>query len=258
MFDFDPSRWQAIPEPELLPYEAPTTLGARSLLVLAPHPDDEVFGCGGTLALAAVQGLPVQVVVVSDGGAGGDAVIRERESRRAAQVLGYDRQADAIDFWRLPDRGVRPDALLVQRIRQRLRQRDADWLLAPSPFEIHPDHLAVCRAAVDAVALEAAAGRQIQLVFFEVGQAQIANRLVDITAMLPKKVAAMQCFESQLAAQRYDEQLVAFNRMRAYTLGSTVTHAEAFWAVDPATAVRGPAGLVDHVTRTLARRLGAH
>ena len=39
---------------------------AARILCLAPHPDDEVLGCGGTLALAAARGARVHVAVVFD------------------------------------------------------------------------------------------------------------------------------------------------------------------------------------------------
>jgi LmbE family N-acetylglucosaminyl deacetylase len=54
------------------------------VLVFAPHPDDEVLGCGGALALHARRGDHVRVVVVSDGGAGGDPQVRAAEAQAAA------------------------------------------------------------------------------------------------------------------------------------------------------------------------------
>lgn len=219
-----PLTWSPLPEPELVPYQVLASVDARSLLVLAPHPDDEVFGCGGLLALAADQGAAVHVVVVSDGAAGGDAVAREQECHAAAQALGYLRTAGSLRFWTLPDRGVAPGPELVQRIRSLSRELAVDWLLAPSPFEVHPDHLAVCQAAT-----EAAAEVDARLVYYEVGQALMANLMVDITRVLPRKQAAMRCFASQLAQQDYGEHITALNRYRSYTLGPGVTHAEAYW-----------------------------
>jgi LmbE family N-acetylglucosaminyl deacetylase len=230
MTDAQPApAWRPRPEHELIPYRALAPLGLRSIVVLAPHPDDEVFGCGGLLALAVQQGVSVRVVVVSDGAAGGDAAARERESRAAAEVLGYGRQSGALEFWRLPDRGVVADARLVDRIRALCGEDSAHWLMAPSPFEVHPDHRAVCLAATEAAGRAAA-----QLVYYEIGQPLMPDLLVDISAVTPHKRDAMRCFASQLVQQDYGEHVTALNRYRSYTLGPGVTHAEAFW--------RAPAG----------------
>jgi hypothetical protein len=43
--------------------------GCPGLVVVAPHPDDETLGLGGTIAALTVAGVPVEVVSVSDGGA---------------------------------------------------------------------------------------------------------------------------------------------------------------------------------------------
>lgn len=238
-----------VPEPDLVPYRAEAGVAAASLLVLAPHPDDEVFGCGGLLALAARQGVAVTVVVLTDGGAAGDARAREAECRRAAEVIGYLSSSAALQFWGLPDRGLVPGAALSARLRQLLAAKRPQWLLAPSPFEVHPDHRAACRAAVDVVV-----GSDVELGFYEVGQPLLANRFFDITPVLAVKQRAMACFPSQLAMQRYDEQLLALNRYRAFTLGPAVTHAEAFWF--PVTARGGADAVLAEAARMLVRRLG--
>ena len=53
----------------LVPYGA-SKVRRETLLVLAPHPDDEVFGCGGFSALVAAAGGRVVPVLLTDGGAG--------------------------------------------------------------------------------------------------------------------------------------------------------------------------------------------
>jgi LmbE family N-acetylglucosaminyl deacetylase len=241
--------WTSIPEPDLVPYQALSPLPLRSLLVLAPHADDEVLGCGGLLALAVAQGADVRVVVATDGAAGGNAAERERESRDAALALGLDGGAQRLQFWRLPDRGLQPDDELVARIRQQLQLQCPDWVLAPSPLEVHPDHRALCLAAV-----AAAAGR-CPLGFYEVGQPLLPNMLVDITPVLARKRAALACFTSQLVQQRYDEQLLALNRYRAYTLGPAVSHAEALWFPGIEDS-RDAAAVLRALNRLLARRMG--
>lgn len=242
--------WQFIPEHELVPYAPTSVMPQAGLTVLAPHPDDEVFGCGGTLALASEANLPVSVIVATAGDKGGDAAVRERESRRAADAIAAGAQPLKLAFWGLGDRELVPDDQLVARIRDALRQQPSGWLLAPSPFEVHPDHRALCLAAI-----EAAAGLPVELGFYEIGQALMPNRLVDITRVMPRKRAAMACFESQLSAQRYDAQVEAMNRVRSYTLGPDVSFAEAFW-FPPPSARAGVPQMFEALSGLLAWRMG--
>ena len=241
--------WTAIPEHELVPYQALSRLPVRSLLVLAPHPDDEVLGCGGLLALAAEQGVDARVVVVSNGAVGGDAALREEESRQALRALGLTDAEPGLQFWRLPDRGLMPDAALVERIRQRLDTDRPEWLLVTSPFEVHPDHRALCLAAMAAITPTTRLG------FYEVGQPLMPNTLIDISAALVRKQAALKCYPSQLASQAYDEQMLALNRFRAYTLGPSVTHAEALWFPQMQSGLSA-ATVQKELIALLARRLG--
>lgn len=236
-------------EPELVPYQGMGPLPWRSLLVLAPHPDDEVFGCGGLLAAAVAQGLRCRVLVLTDGAAGGDPGQRERESRRAAAELGYGSDPLDLQFLGHPDRGLQPDAALLAALRAQARAVDADLLLAPSPFEIHPDHRAACVAAV-------ALGRELNrpVLFYEVGQALMPNRLLDISALLPRKQAAMACFESQLSEQAYAEQVLALNRYRAYSLGPQASHAEGYWLLGPEQLQQSLAGVLDLARAGLQQR----
>lgn len=243
----DRENWWRFMEPNLIPYHSLQNLGIRSMLVLAPHPDDEVFGCGGTLALALAAGIRVTVIVVSDGGMGGDADIRKQESIAAATAIGY---ADRLTFWRLPDRGIIPSSDLVLQIRQACKDYQADWLLAPSPFEVHPDHRSVCMAAMEATLNQQAIG----LGFYEVGYPLMPSVLVDITKTMPVKREAMRCFASQQESQDYAGQIESLNRYRAYTLGPRITHAEALWFVNSDHPISGLPDIMSLVSEDLRRR----
>lgn len=208
-------------EPDLLPYQAQCPR-ARSVVVLAPHPDDEVFGCGGTLVQMQASGASISEIVLTSGDRAGEAAVRELESLAAGRVLGLP----APEFWRLPDRGVVVSAALVSRLVNVLQAQKADMLLAPSPWEIHPDHRAACQLAQQAVARLSG---ELRLGFFEIGVPLRPNCLSDITSVVDRKREAMRCFASQMALQNYADQVLALNRFRSYTLPPDVTHAEAFW-----------------------------
>src|SRR5260370_32358056 len=96
-------------ERELVPYEA-STFAANRVVVFAPHPDDEVLGCGGALADLLDRGAHLDVVLVTDGAAeardAGDrgriAAMRMEESRRALDALG----GGALHAGVFPDRSL--------------------------------------------------------------------------------------------------------------------------------------------------------
>jgi O-antigen biosynthesis protein len=213
-------------ETDLVPYQARKPPKAQRVLVFAPHPDDEVFGCGGALALHAMDGVSVQIIVVTDGGRFGSASVRAKESAAAAVQLGYG----SPEHWDYADRGARCEANVVERVRSRIASSGADLVYAPSPWEVHPDHRQVS-AVVWSAAIAVDAG--VRVAFYEVGAPLVPNRLVDISAVWGQKAAAMNCFTSQLTQQDYAAHIEALNRYRTYTVGASCTHAEAFLVTRP-------------------------
>ncbi|OGA10648.1 MAG: hypothetical protein A3H33_15535 [Betaproteobacteria bacterium RIFCSPLOWO2_02_FULL_65_20] len=224
-----------------IPYEAHRQVGRGIALVFAPHPDDEVFGCGGAIMSHVAAGDPVHVVIVTDGGYASDAAgsedyvrVREEESLRAAQVLGYGRPV----FWRMKDRELTYGEPLVGRIREAILQCRADFVYAPSLHEIHPDHRALAIAATQAVRR---LGGELRLAMYEVGIPLLyPNLLLDITDVVERKQAAMACFGSQLLRQRYDKHMTALNQFRSYTLPMEIQAAEAYFVASASELARDP------------------
>lgn len=239
-------------EGQRTPYTAHTLAvqGATGVLVLAPHPDDEVFGCGGAAALFAQAGIAVQALLLTDGGlwgvppAGvGIAQARLAEATAAAAVLGCQPPLSGgyadrglTEVWS----GSESRAALVASIVACMQASRANVLFAPSLWEVHPDHRAAALAAL--AALEQL-GEGHTLVQYEVGAALLPNVLVDISPVLARKQQAIACFASQLAVQRYDRHVQAMNVFRTYTLPEGVLAAEALRVASPAEAKSDPYGL---------------
>src|SRR5207247_9173697 len=85
-----------------------------NVLVIAPHPDDESIGCGGTICLHADRGDRVAAVFLTSGVMGltdlseDDARrMRERELEDAAGILGIS----SVTFQRRPDQHLEHDTL---------------------------------------------------------------------------------------------------------------------------------------------------
>lgn len=226
-------------ESDLIPYQAANCCPAGTALVLAPHPDDEIFGCGGAIMRHLAAGDPVKVIILTDSDYGcfADGVdkreARRREALAAAAILGYGQPA----FWGLPDRGLSYDEALIGRLLAAIMETGATILYSPSWWEIHPDHGILALAAVEALRR---CDRPLTLAMYEVGVPLHPNLLLDITDLAERKRAAMACFVSQLAMQAYDTQIMALHQFRTYTLPGDVRFAEAFRLMDQEALRRDP------------------
>lgn len=220
-------------EANYIPYHADIWMGRGKALIFAPHPDDEVFGCGGAILRHLAAGDEVKVIIVTDGGFGGEGdgglYVRRRqnESLRAAEILGYG----VPDFWGYPDRGLKADEDLLERIALEIEKEQPAYVYAPSWWEIHPDHTALSWAVSKGLSL---AALEFNLYFYEIGIPLPPNCLLDITEVVEVKRSAMFAFQSQLGIQSYESQVLALNRFRSYTLGPNVHYAEAFRRVTKA------------------------
>jgi LmbE family N-acetylglucosaminyl deacetylase len=228
------------------------------VLVFAPHPDDEVLGCGGAIQAHVAAGDPVAVIVVTDGGriGGGDRaayVARRRdECSRAAVVLGYG----APIFWDYVDGELSASEGLADRLRAAIDEQAATLVYGPSVHERHPDHRAL---AVALVAVLRSAHHDFQLAMYEVGALSYPSLLLDISARWADKRAALSCFGSQLEQERYDEQMESLNRYRTSGLPPRCRAVEAFRVVSRADLDAGHLALSSgpHPVAPAARDLAA-
>ena len=218
-----------IPEERYIPYRASDPTGMRSL-VLAPHPDDETFGCGGTLALHARAGDQVKVVFLTSGDRGDIsggyeprqyAQTRESEAQKACNCLGVH----DVEFWGYPDRGLDKTPAVVKSIHTLLKDFKPQKIYITSPLEIHPDHIAAASHFFEAIQ---DVGPDFKVAFYEVNQPLRVNCLVDISPVVEVKKKAFQAYVSQLDLLPYTEISLALNHFRSVTLPGNVTHAEAF------------------------------
>ncbi|MBI3301259.1 MAG: PIG-L family deacetylase [Deltaproteobacteria bacterium] len=179
-----------------------TLPSANRVLVIAPHPDDESLGCGGTIVRYTQAGTRVALVVVSDGAALAEhgqhqsdlVTARQQETAAAAKVLGIH-DVDALGF---------PDGCLMDHAREIQAALAAciaafkpDTVFCPSPVDSHPDHIAVARVALQL--LRTMPGWA--LAFYEVHAPVRPNVLVDVTEVLAVKERAILCYHRSLFGQ---------------------------------------------------------
>jgi len=177
------------------PFGDPDALPER-VLVVAPHPDDEVFGCGGMLAFHARCGAEVRIVVLTDGAAGDPgglesdiARTRIAESRAAGMELGVT----DYRFLGYPDGKLAASEGLVEALRAELAEFEPELVYGPSPQELHPDHRVTSRALIAALA----GGPERRVFLYGVNSQVTAGILFDTTPVFGKKLAAIRCLVSQ-------------------------------------------------------------
>jgi LmbE family N-acetylglucosaminyl deacetylase len=203
-----------------------------NVLVIAPHPDDEAIGCGGTIALHVESGDSVAAVFLTSGELGLKHLpravawrVREAEAERAASVLGIG----ATTFLRRPDWflgdgvGEAGDALA-----HALDRHAPDVIYLPHPTEWHPDHQAALPILRAALARRAGVPQAVWA--YEIWTPlQVFDRVQDITATMGRKLRAIRNYASQLAGFRYDRAVRGLNQYRG-AMAARCRFAEVFAA----------------------------
>jgi N-acetylglucosamine malate deacetylase 1 len=217
-------------------------LDIRRLLVIAPHPDDEVLGSGATIARYAADGTEVCVCIVTRGDPSmfdESSVVRvRREATDAHRLLGVSKTIFLEGF---------PAALLDTVPHSRLNAAlgdviedvDPDVVFVPHPGDLHRDHRLVFESSW--VALRPSLGNPPRSVYgYETlsetdrmaphwGPAFEPNTFIDISPFLERKLEAMAVYASQLREFPHPRSLEAIRALavtRAVAAG--VQAAEAF------------------------------
>lgn len=220
---------------------------SAGVLVVAAHPDDEVLGCGGTIARMASEGAEVHVLLLADGetsrapepaGHVAQAVAaRAAAAHEAGRILG----CASVELLGLPDN--RMDGLerlvVVQEIERVLQRWRPGVVLTHHAGDVNIDHrvihdavIAACRPQPDQPVRH--------LMFFEVpsatewrppgsGMPFCPSWFVNISATLAKKLEALRVYASELRQfphPRSLEAVTALANWRGATVG--VPAAEAF------------------------------
>lgn len=198
---------------------------ARALAVVA-HPDDLEYGTAGAVARWTDQGKHVVYCLVTSGEAGIDTmrpedarVMREREQRRAAAVVGVD----IVEFLGPPDGILEYGVPLRRAITRAVRRHQPDVVITTNFHDTfggewlnQPDHIAVGRATLDAVrdagnrwifseqideGLQPWGGVRLVLA----GGSPDARHGVDVSATFQRGLASLRSHETYLAALRPDQ-----------------------------------------------------
>lgn len=197
------------------------------VLVFAPHPDDDVLGCGGSILKHGELGHLVTVVYMTSGEAGNIryskvelARLREDEARRASLLLGT-RQ---VVFLRNEDGYLTYNKNTLIQVADLIRMKEPDIIYVPHKNDGHKDHITTNEIVLEAIEraktpfLQDVAGKPwlVKDVYcYEVWTPlQNITYVEDITAHIKTKLEALAVHQSQIENRDYHEAIQGLNRYR--------------------------------------------
>jgi LmbE family N-acetylglucosaminyl deacetylase len=218
----------------------------KSILVVAAHPDDEVLGCGGTIAKMADQGVTVHVAFLADGvfSRVGDTAAQQEElqarrvaAKKACNILSVK----SVSFGRYPDNRMDTVALLdiTKVVEELIAEHRPDTVFTHHVGDVNIDHRRIHEAVVTACRPQR--GHVVKtLLCFEVpsstewqlpnsAPAFLPNWFVDISTTIDRRLAALEVYAAELRVwphPRSKQGLEYLARWRGATVG--VDAAEAF------------------------------
>lgn len=183
----------------------------NSILVVAPHPDDETLGCGGTLLHHKSRGDEIHWLIATtateDSGYSPDEILeRSGHVRAVADAYGYS-SVHHLDFTTTTLDTV-PLAQIVQRVGCVIRETRPEVVYVPFPGDIHSDHRVVFDAASSCAKWFRFPSVKRMLAYETLSETDSAlnpgntafrpNVFVDISRFLAKKIEIMKLYEGEL------------------------------------------------------------
>jgi len=204
----------------------------KRILVFAAHPDDDIIGCGGSLAKHVKLGNQVSVCYMTSGEAasldyskGELARIREGEARNAAQVIGFQ----DLTYLRNSDGYLKYDQSNLKKLVELVREKQPHIVYVHHQSDGHQDHRIAFQLVNESL------GRASASLFQEYKGAPWSTEAVlayevwtplsdfeyveDISEFIDKKTAALRKHESQIKSIPYDEAFEGLARYRGAITG---------------------------------------
>jgi LmbE family N-acetylglucosaminyl deacetylase len=193
------------------------------ILAIGAHPDDIEFGCGGALIKYARQGHDVFLLIMTDGGGGGDGPVRRQEQTESARIL----RACKLFWGEYQDTAIPLDRALIQRVEGVIDEVRPDFILVHYHDDTHQDHRHLATSTITATRYTR------NVLFYEGPTAQnfSPSVFVDVDSVLQDKIASLQAHASQVGKTNIEGlSIVDVARSSAHFRGiqGRVRNAEAF------------------------------
>jgi len=187
------------------PKEVEIPPGER-FLVVAPHPDDDAIGCGGTINKLVHAGKTVRIVYLSiQSSTTFTKMERLDEIARSLEIM------DAKDYAFLAE-VFPPKVEISELLKKELSIFRPDSTFIPSPLENHDQHLETFEAYVE---LRKRLPGDDYTVLYEVWTPLVPNMIVDITQFMDAKINAINAHKTQTTNLDFSRAVEGLNAYRA-------------------------------------------
>ena len=200
----------------------------KRILIIAPHPDDDVIGMGGTIAVRSKEGYKFKIVYVTNGGGSSKSPeykdlskiemieLRKEEAKQSLIPIVDDIKTveqvfmglDSIDLFEKPE-------LYTGKLAQIIDGETFDSAYIPYPEDRHATHSVVASLSIEILRNSS---KQIQIYAYETWDSLpvVKNTVfVDISKYYKQKLSAVSCHKSQCSITPFDEGIIAKNRYNA-------------------------------------------
>lgn len=200
-------------------------LTGKKCLCIAPHPDDESIGMGGTLAKYNEN---IDVICMTDGSRAGSTLSKEELIKKRAEEFNNAMKIANVKNYKMlnmPDK-----QLIVNAYDNQTDISGYDYIFIANILDQHRDHKSVS-AYINLLLKKKKHKKELKIVFYEVWQAlALPNYFVDITEVKDTKKAMINAHESQVEDYDYTNKALALNFYRG--LAKKIEYAESFMVMD--------------------------
>jgi LmbE family N-acetylglucosaminyl deacetylase len=213
----------------------------ESILIIAPHPDDETLGCGGTILKYINQGSKVYWLICTEfyrnGKTPENIKLRQQEIEEVDALYGFTKRFElGYDAAGITYNDIGP---LVGKISSIVKEIRPDTLFLPNRSDVHTDHQIIFKAAFSCTKNFNFPYIKQVLMYETISETEFApalpenafmpNVYIDISPYADKKLEIMQVYRSEVMEEPLPRSLAAIKALGAYRGSSIgVHHAEAF------------------------------
>jgi N-acetylglucosamine malate deacetylase 1 len=190
---------------------------ASPIVALAPHPDDEAIGCGGSISLSTGTGKEVHVVYLT-----ADNELRKKEAAESLKALGVKNSR----FLGFADGSLNREKALPDTLISVFNEIKPEVVLVPFVLDNNLDHMSANQALTKVWEKKKF---EFTVYAYPVWSPLYPNVLLDISGSWDAKKRAIECYKSQTSQRDYVSMAYSLGRYWAVAKGRSMEVVETFF-----------------------------